>query len=216
MNSSAKVPRCNEQDTVLGTVGNTGSLKCGPYPQDSPTDLRSKDRAEGGDAVGVYSSINLSFHGYTSWNMIFHTGLPRLLSGKESACQCRRYRVIPGWGRPAGGGHGSPLQSSCLENPHVQRSLAGYSPWGWQRVGQDWAHSTFSRYQTPADLGGHNVGVQRIMWMRIQYSHRRHLRGRSNQSTKNLLDSTCLLPKITSMLSDRCEGCKYNLSWIKP
>ena len=25
---------------------------------------------------------------------------------------------------------GNPLQYSCLENPHGQRSLAGYSPWG--------------------------------------------------------------------------------------
>ena len=24
---------------------------------------------------------------------------------------------IPGWGRSLGGGHGSPLQYSCLENP---------------------------------------------------------------------------------------------------
>ena len=24
---------------------------------------------------------------------------------------------IPGWGRPPGGGHGTPLQCSCLENP---------------------------------------------------------------------------------------------------
>ena len=24
---------------------------------------------------------------------------------------------IPGWGRSAGGGHGNPLQYSCLENP---------------------------------------------------------------------------------------------------
>ena len=28
------------------------------------------------------------------------------------------------------GGHGNPLQYSCLENPHGQRNLAGYSPWG--------------------------------------------------------------------------------------
>ena len=34
---------------------------------------------------------------------------------------------IPGSGRSPGGGHGS---LSCLENPHGQRSLAGYSPWG--------------------------------------------------------------------------------------
>ena len=27
-----------------------------------------------------------------------------------------------------------PLQYSCLENPHGQRSLAGYSPWGSKEV----------------------------------------------------------------------------------
>ena len=37
---------------------------------------------------------------------------------------------IPGLGRSPGGGHGNPLQYSCLENPHGQRTLAGYSPWG--------------------------------------------------------------------------------------
>jgi len=36
--------------------------------------------------------------------------------------------LIPGSGRFPGGGHGNPLQYSCLENPHGQRSLVGYSP----------------------------------------------------------------------------------------
>ena len=36
---------------------------------------------------------------------------------------------IPGLGRSPGGGHGNPLQYSCLENPHGQRSLAGCSLW---------------------------------------------------------------------------------------
>ena len=35
-----------------------------------------------------------------------------------------------GWEDSPGGVHGNPLQYSCLENPHGQRSLAGYSPWG--------------------------------------------------------------------------------------
>ena len=35
---------------------------------------------------------------------------------------------IPGSGRSPGGGHGNALPYSCLENPHGQRSLAGYSP----------------------------------------------------------------------------------------
>ena len=38
--------------------------------------------------------------------------------------------LIPGSRRSPGGGHGTPLHYSCLENPHRQRSLAGYSPWG--------------------------------------------------------------------------------------
>ena len=37
---------------------------------------------------------------------------------------------IPDLGRSSGGRHGNPLQYSCLENPHGQRSLAGHSPWG--------------------------------------------------------------------------------------
>ena len=34
-----------------------------------------------------------------------------------------------GWEDPLEGGRGNPLQYSCLENPHGQRSLAGYSSW---------------------------------------------------------------------------------------
>ena len=33
-------------------------------------------------------------------------------------------------GRSPGGGHGNPLQYCCLEHPHGQRGLAGYSAWG--------------------------------------------------------------------------------------
>ena len=38
--------------------------------------------------------------------------------------------LIPRSGRSPGGGHSNPLQYSCLENPHGQRSLVGYTPWG--------------------------------------------------------------------------------------
>ena len=39
-----------------------------------------------------------------------------------------------GLGRSPGGGHGNPLQNSCLENPHGQRSLVGYNPWGHKEL----------------------------------------------------------------------------------
>ena len=51
-------------------------------------------------------------------------------AGKESAGNVGDLDLISGLGRSPGGGHGNPLQYSCLENPSEQRSLAGYSPWG--------------------------------------------------------------------------------------
>ena len=49
---------------------------------------------------------------------------------KESACNAEDLGSIPELGRSTGEGHGNPLQYSCLENPHGQRSLADYSPRG--------------------------------------------------------------------------------------
>ena len=37
---------------------------------------------------------------------------------KESACSVGDLGSIPGLGRCPGGGHGIPLQYSCLDNPH--------------------------------------------------------------------------------------------------
>jgi len=39
-------------------------------------------------------------------------------AGKESACNAGDLGSVPGLGRSPGGGHGNPLQCSCLENPH--------------------------------------------------------------------------------------------------
>jgi len=45
-----------------------------------------------------------------------------------SAGDIRDTGSILGWGRSPGGGHGNPLQYSCLEKPMDKRNLAGYSP----------------------------------------------------------------------------------------
>ena len=57
-------------------------------------------------------------------------------AGKQSVCDMGDLSSIPGLGRSPGEGHGNPLQYSCLENPHGQRSLVGYPPWD-HRVGHD-------------------------------------------------------------------------------
>ena len=41
---------------------------------------------------------------------------PRGSGGKESACSAGDLGSIPGLGRSPGGGHGNPLQYSCLKN----------------------------------------------------------------------------------------------------
>ena len=59
-----------------------------------------------------------------------NSGFPGGSDRKESACNVERPDSIPGLGRFPGGGHDNPLCYSCLENPHGQRNLVGYSPWG--------------------------------------------------------------------------------------
>ena len=56
-------------------------------------------------------------------------GFPGGSDSKESTGNMRDVASIHRLGRSRGGGHGNPPQHSCLENPHGQRSLAGYSPW---------------------------------------------------------------------------------------
>ena len=55
-------------------------------------------------------------------------GFPGGSDSKESACSGGDLGSTPGLGRAPGGGHGNPLQYSCLENLYVQRSLVSYSP----------------------------------------------------------------------------------------
>ena len=64
-------------------------------------------------------------------------GFPGVLAVKNLPANAREIRdvgSVPGSGRSPAGGHGNPLQYSCLENPMVKRSLVGYSPQGCKRV----------------------------------------------------------------------------------
>ena len=57
-------------------------------------------------------------------------GCPGGSVSKESTCNVGDLGSIPELERSLGGGHGNPLQYSCLENPQGQWSLAGHSAWG--------------------------------------------------------------------------------------
>ena len=70
-------------------------------------------------------------------NFFFLSSFPSVADSKESTCNTGDLGSISGLGRSPGGGHGYPLQYSCLEYSHGQTSLVGYSPWGpksWARL----------------------------------------------------------------------------------
>ena len=53
---------------------------------------------------------------------LYALGFPGGSDGKESNCNVGDRGSLSGLGRSPGGGHGNPLQHSCLENPHRQVS----------------------------------------------------------------------------------------------
>ena len=61
-------------------------------------------------------------------------GFPGGSDSKKSTCNAGDLSLIPELGRSPGGGHGKPLQYSCLENPQGQRA------WGVtvHRVAKSW------------------------------------------------------------------------------
>ena len=67
-----------------------------------------------------------------------HPGLPRWLSDKESACQCRRRGFVLwvekiSWSRKC-----QPTPVILPGKFHGQRSLAGYCSWGRKRLRHNW------------------------------------------------------------------------------
>ena len=63
---------------------------------------------------------------------------------EESACSVGDLGSISGLGRSPRDGNGYPLQYFCLENPHGQGSLVGYSPWGCKELDMTERLSTHS------------------------------------------------------------------------
>ena len=68
---------------------------------------------------------------YTNnWAELICVGLPWALACEESACNVGSKVRSLGQEDPPGGGHGNPLQYPC----HGQRSLGGYSVWGFKEL----------------------------------------------------------------------------------
>ena len=80
------------------------------------------------------------------WRTMNVLHFPGGAGDKEPTCQCRLdvrdTGSSPELGRSLGGGHGNPLQYSCLENPR-DRGAWWAAVLGSHRVSHDWATSLF-------------------------------------------------------------------------
>ena len=63
--------------------------------------------------------------------------LPGGSDSQESAYNAGDLGLIPGLGRSSGGGHGNPLQYSCLENPKDRGAWWATQSIGLQRIKQN-------------------------------------------------------------------------------
>ena len=88
--------------------------------------------------------------------------LPGSSVTKEFTCNAGNLGLIPGLGRSPGGGHGNPLQYSCLENPQGQRSLVDCCPWGGKE-------SDMTEQQSIAQKAQHS-----LFWVNIQVRGQQH------------------------------------------
>ena len=100
----ATAPRTPDRSTVQGWAW----LTAGPHVTEmfwGGGCLEFPDSQRVGLVLSRYLNLHAGF------------GFPAGPDGKESSCSAGDLGSIPGLGRSPGGGHGDPLQYSCLETP---------------------------------------------------------------------------------------------------
>ena len=102
------------------------SLGASPHVTNTSVQLDYEVRA----SHNPFFSFSKSLQPTELKKVIYLTGIPRWLSGKEFACQCRRCAIYPWVGKFPWRRKWNSIPVFLPENSHGQRSLMGYSPWG--------------------------------------------------------------------------------------
>ena len=127
------------QETWVQSLGQEDALEKGMANHSSILSQRTQWTEEPGglQSTGLHRvGQNRNNLAYTH---VMFPGLSQWLNSKEfafNAGDTGDTGSIPGSGRCPGGGHGNPLQYSCLENP-MDRVACGLQSTGLQRVGHD-------------------------------------------------------------------------------
>ena len=89
-------------------------------------------------------------------------GFPGGSDSNESSCNEGDLGSTSELGSSSGRGHSNPLQYSCLENPHGQRNLAGFSPCGCKES------NTTEQLSTTQVMASHGDGVNHACEKQIE------------------------------------------------
>ena len=106
-----------------------------------------------------------------------HYGLPKWLSGKETSCQCRRWRFNPWVEKIPWRRKWQHIPVFLLGKSHGQRSLVSYSPWGhkqWDTTEWLSTHTNIKFPLSPLPLSylkstsfpGHNICLRPYTYLR--------------------------------------------------
>ena len=114
------------READLETAGGCGAL--GQRSQPEPPKQVYNPQTSSDSLLCVPLLYSLGIQNMTFISAWASLVAPVLKNLPANAGDTRDIGSTPGLGRSPGGGHGNPLQYSCLENPHGQRSLAGYGP----------------------------------------------------------------------------------------
>ena len=142
--------------------------------------------------VFAFHQLICWYHIYVVLLYIYILGFPGGSDGKESTCNAGDLGSIPGLGRSPGGGHGNSFQYSCLEHPHGQRSLEGYSPWGHK------SSDTTERISTYILRGN----SESLLWLSL------------NQSLKILISPKFRLYILESTVSNYSVTTQHIYVWV--
>ena len=149
------------------------------------------------------TSVSIINHwGMNLGNIRLNMGLPWCSVDNESAFNVGDVSLIPGLGRPSGGGNGNPLHYSCLENPMDR----GYIPWGnketeatehigwiggccpWGSQSRTWlSNEAQHRWHSGQELASHGMRCKK--WGVIPESGRSRGGGHSNPFQHSCLEN---------------------------
>ena len=129
--SPALRPLMSPQDLTGHLAAGTSDVGCPPWSLPSPLPFSRSRQEQEGRAGAEGGQVWPNADPY--WWPQFHSSFPGGASGKEppaNAGDIGDLGLIPGSGRPSGGGHGNPTPVLLPGESHGQRSLAGHSPRG--------------------------------------------------------------------------------------